>query len=125
MTENLPATTAQPRRAKHLLDPNAPRVRRDPAQTRAEKAKLQNVQRWVASTLAVTTILHMAAGLVLAAVVVPDDRVDARIGLNVIAGAFGVMSVAAGLGIHGRRVLSWWLLLGALVAPIGLWVTFA
>ncbi|KRF13776.1 hypothetical protein ASG90_13125 [Nocardioides sp. Soil797] len=125
MTEEQTAAAVQPRRAKHLLDPNNPRPQVDLAKLREEKAKLQNVQRWVGSTLAVTTILHMAVGLVIAAVVVPDDRIDAKVGLNLIAGAFGVMAVAAGLVIHGRRVLSWWLLLGALVLPIGLWVTFA
>ncbi|QIX27840.1 hypothetical protein ncot_15520 [Nocardioides sp. JQ2195] len=125
MTERQPATTVQPRRAKHLMDPSNPRRQVDPEQLREEKRKLQNVQRWVGSTLAVTTILHMAAGLVIAAMVVPDDRLDAKIGLNVIAGAFGVLSVAAGLVIHARPVLSWWLLLGVLVTPIGLLATFA
>lgn len=123
MSQNKAVTSPQPRRAKHLIDPNAPRRTTDPAARREAKRKLQNVQRWVGSTLAVTTILHMAAGLVIAAMVVSDDRLDAQIGLNVIAGAFGVMAVAAGLVIHGRRVLSWWLLLGVLVTPIGLWLT--
>ncbi|WP_235735692.1 hypothetical protein [Nocardioides alcanivorans] len=80
------------------------------------------MQRWVASTLAVTTILHLVAGLVLAAMVVPDEKTSAMVGLNVIAGAFGVIAVASWLLIHGRRVLSWWLLLGLPVIPIGLWL---
>lgn len=125
MTDEQSAAAVQPRRAKHLLDPNNPRRDFDPVRLRQEKAKLQRVQRWVGSTLAVTTILHMAAGLVIAAIVVPDDRLDARIGLNVIAGAFGVMAVASALVIHGRSLKSWWLALGALVTPIGLLITFA
>lgn len=125
MTDNQPAAAVVPRRAKHLLDPDNPRRQVDPAKLREEKLKLQNVQRWVGSTLAVTTILHMAAGLVIAAMMVPDDRIDARVGLNVIAGAFGLMSVAVALAIHGRSLRSWWLLLGAAVTPIGLLITFA
>jgi hypothetical protein len=34
-----------------------------------------------------------------------------------------VVAVAAGLAIHGRSLLSWWLLLGTLPAFIGLWLT--
>ena len=108
--------TAPPKRRRHLMDPANPvRPRND--------AALTNVQRWVGSTLAVTTIGHLVAGLVLAAMIVPESEMPARIGLNVIAGAFGVIAVASWLLIHGKRVLSWWLLLGVLVVPIGLWLT--
>lgn len=107
------------RRPRHLMDPNAPRPVRDLA---AEKQKLSRVQKWVMSTLAVTTILHMAVGLIIAAMIVPER--SGQIGLNIIAGAFGVMAVAAGLAIHGRHILSPWLLLGTVPAFIGLWLTF-
>lgn len=85
---------------------------------------LSQVQKWVMSTLAVITLGHMAAGLVLAALVMSDDRMDARIGLPVIAGAFGMLAVAAGLAIHGRRALSPWLLLGLLPMFVGYWLDF-
>ena len=109
---------APPRRRKHLMDPNNPQpIPRDPM-------SLSQVQTWVLSTLAVTTILHMSGGLVLAALTVPHDRTVARVGLLVIAGLFGVMSVAAGLGIHKRSVLSWWLLLGWIPAVVGAYFVF-
>jgi hypothetical protein len=84
---------------------------------------LTSVQQWVLSVLAVTTILHLAAGLVVAAMVSPDSRSDAQIGLNILAGVTAVGAVAAGMGIHGKNPLSWWLLLGFLVTPIGLYLT--
>lgn len=84
---------------------------------------LSQVQRWVLSVLAVTTILHLSAGLVVAAVFAPDNRPDAQIGLNILGGVTAVGAVAAGLGIHGRNPLSWWLVLGLLVIPIGLFLT--
>jgi hypothetical protein len=105
---------AQQRRRKHLLDPDHPR----PPQRYS--TSLSTVQTWVLSTLAVTTILHLSVGMVVAALFVDPDRTDARIGLLVIAGLFGVVSVATGLAIHRRRILSWWLVLGwvpTVVAP--------
>lgn len=107
--------TPQPRR-KHLMDPNNLQAHR------SDPMSLSQVQKWVLSTLAVTTILHMAAGVVIAAAFVEPERVGARIGLLVIAGLFGVMAVAAGLVIHQRKPWSWWLLLGWLPALVGAWV---
>jgi hypothetical protein len=107
-----------PKRAKHLMDPANPvRQVNDHALTR--------VQRTVASVLATTTILHLSAGLIVAAVFVDDEYVAARVGLNLIAGAFAVIAVGVGFAIHGRKPLSPWLLLGVVVAGIGLVVTFA
>lgn len=83
---------------------------------------LSQVQKWVMSTLAVSTILHLAAGLVLAAMYV--DTLDAQIGLLVIAGAFGVIAVAVGLMIHQRTPLSPWLALGVLPTLIGAYLVF-
>jgi hypothetical protein len=85
---------------------------------------LTQVQKWVLSSLAVTTILHLAAGLIVAAVAVDDSRIDARVGLLVIAGAFGVLAVAAGIAIHGRRLLTPWLLLGTIPAVVGIPLVF-
>jgi hypothetical protein len=78
------------------------------------------VQQWVLSALAVTTILHMSGGLVLAAMFLPEERgVGAQIGLNIVAAAFGVMAVAVGLAIHKRSPLSPWLLVGVLPGIVG------
>jgi hypothetical protein len=84
---------------------------------------LTTVQQWVLSVLAVTTILHLAAGLVVAAMFSPSSRPDAQIGLNVLAGLVGMGAVAAGRGIHRKNPISWWLLLGVAVTPIGLYLT--
>lgn len=104
---------ATPRR-RHLMDPHAP-VRDQygsPGTTR--------VQTWVMSTLVVTTILHMAGGLLVAAWFIDAADTVPRVGLSVIAGAFGVMAVGAGLAIHKRPLLSPWLLLGLLPTVVGL-----
>jgi predicted anti-sigma-YlaC factor YlaD len=111
---------AAPRRQRHLLDPED--LRRSHARTQSSHASLTNVQRWVMSVLAVTTILHLAVGLVVAAVYV-DRGTSARVGLSVIAAAFGVIAVATGLVIHRRSALSPWLLLGLLPGVAGLWLS--
>jgi hypothetical protein len=80
---------------------------------------LTRVQRWVMSVLAVTTILHMSGGLILASLVI-DASTASRVLLCVIGGAFGVIAVAVGLGIHGRNVVSPWLLLGFIPLVVGL-----
>jgi hypothetical protein len=36
----------------------------------------------------------------------------------------GVIAVATGLIIHGKRPLSWWLLLGLVPGLVGAWFTF-
>ena len=106
----------------HLLDMHAPRqVVQDPAK---DERDLVRVQKWVMSVLAVTTILHLSGGMVVAAVLLDDSPDTSRIGLNVIAGVFGAIAVATGLAIHGRRILSPWLLLGLVPTLIGLWLTF-
>ena len=120
MTSTTPSRQTDKRR-RHLLDLDAPRrVVSDPA---AEERSLGRVQRWVMSTLAVITILHMSAGLILAAMYLDDATRASQIGLNVIAGAFGVLAVVVGLAIHGRRLLSPWLLLGLVPTVVGLWLT--
>lgn len=101
-------------RRRHLMDPNAP-VRDQygsPGTTR--------VQTWVMSTLVVTTILHMAGGLLVAAWFIDEAETVPRVGLSVIAGAFGVMAVGAGLAIHRKPLLSPWLALGLLPMVVGL-----
>ena len=109
------------KRPRHLLDPDDLGRPRDLV---AEKRSLTRVQQWVMSVLAVTTILHMSGGLVLAAMFLPEERgVGAQVGLNVIAGVFGILAVAVGLAIHRRSVLSPWLALGVLPGIVGIWLT--
>lgn len=111
----------QERGRRHLLDLDAPRkVVLDPV---GEERDLARVQRWVMSTLAVVTLLHLVVGVVVAAVTLDAPR-DSLIGLNVIAGVFASLAVAAARAIHGRNVLSPWLLLGVLPTAVGLWLTF-
>lgn len=108
----------EPARRKHLMTPGQPRPQN------REPMSLGQVQRWVLSTLAVITIEHLAAGLVVAALFMPDDRLDSKIGLLVIAALFGVVAVATALIIHQRRILSPWLLLGTLPALVGVYLAF-
>jgi hypothetical protein len=108
---------APPRRRRHLIDPDAPRPVRDRA---SEDKSLTTVQRWVMSALVVTTILHLVMGLIIAAIFIDDPSPGARVGLCVIAGAFGVIAVALALLIHGKRPVSPWLLLGLVPSAVGI-----
>ncbi len=105
-------------RARHLMDPAAPR-------RMADDTSLTRVQRRVLSALVVTTILHLSVGLVVAAVAVPEGETAARVGLNIIGAAFGVLAVASGFLIHQRSALSPWLLLGVLPGVVGLWIVLS
>jgi hypothetical protein len=121
MASSVPARRQEKGRG-HLLDLDAPRrVIQDPEKDARDLAR---VQRWVMSTLAVTTILHLVVGLVVAAVMLDDAPDTSKVGLNVIAGIFGSMAVATGLAIHGKRIVSPWLLLGVVPTAVGLWLTF-
>ena len=104
----------------HLLDLDAPRV--VVADPEGDARDLARVQRWVMSTLAVTTILHLVVGLVIAAATLDDSPLSSQVGLAVVAGVFGAIAVAVGRAIHGRRILSPWLLLGAVPTLVGLWL---
>lgn len=107
--------TDTPKRPRHLMDPANPvRMVNDHSLTR--------VQRTVMSVLAGTTILHLAVGLVIAAVMIDEDKTPARVGLNIIAGAFGVVAVAAARLIHQRNPLTPWLVVGLLPAAVGLFL---
>lgn len=102
---------------RHLMDPSAPPAPRDHA---AETRSVTRVQRWVMSTLMVTTVAHLAVGLIVAAMFLEDPRPGARVGLCLIAGAFGVLAVAGALLIHGRRPWSPWLALGLIPTVVGI-----
>ncbi len=110
------------RRPRHLLDPND--LQRHHQRSQGSSHSLTRVQQWVISFLAVTTILHLAGGVAVVAIFMDEARLDARIGLNVIAGVIGVLAVAAGLLIHRKNPLSPWLLLGLVPMCVSLWLTF-
>ena len=80
---------------------------------------ITSVQRWIMSSLAVTTFLHLAGGLVLAARYV--ELHSSKVGLLVISSAFGVLAFPAGLLIPGRSPLHPLLLLGLVPALVGAW----
>jgi hypothetical protein len=98
------------------MDPANPRPQAGPSMS------MSSVQRWVMSVLAVTTIMHFAGGLVLAAVFLETTRAGAQVGLCVIAGVVGVLGVAAGFLIHQKSVLTPWLVVGLLPAVVGLFL---
>ena len=107
-----------PRRAKHLIDPSAPRQRA----SAEDIARLERVQRTVMSVLVGTTIFHLSIGLVIAAVVIDDSQRVAQVGLCLLGGAFGVVAVAAAFAIHRRPPVSPWLLVGLVPTVVGLFV---
>lgn len=109
-----------PRVRRHLIDPANP-----PRRSAQKSMSIGQVQKWVLSALAVTTILHLSAGLIIAAIFLAPERGDVgKVGLNVIAGLIGVGAAAAFRGIHQKPVLSAWLLLGFLPCLVGLYLTF-
>jgi hypothetical protein len=111
-----PGRPGPPAVRKHLMTPGQPRP-----QQRASMS-ITSVQRWVMSSLVTVTILHLAAGFVVAAYMA--ERLEGRIGLLVISGAFGVIAFVAALLIHQHRLLSFWLLPGLLPALVGVWWVF-
>ena len=81
--------------------------------------RLTSVQRWVVSVLAVTTILHLSVGLIVAAYFLDSEAVFSRIGLCVIGAGFGVVAAAVGRLIHQKPIASSWLLLGLVPGVVG------
>lgn len=102
------------------MDPAAPPERPDPA----DLERLKRVQRNVASALVLTTVLHLAVGLVLAADHVAEDRLDAQVALIVLGTASMVLGVGAVLAIQRHRILSPWLVTGLLPGIAGWWWVF-
>jgi hypothetical protein len=101
------------------MDPANPR--RQSSSAGSGSMSMGSVQRWVMSALAVTTIAHFSAGLVLAAIFLETPRPGAQIGLDVIAGIVGVLGIAAGFAIHQKSPLTPWLVLGLIPAAVGLY----
>lgn len=112
------------RRARHLIDPSNPRPRPTGEERRVEQARLNRVREWVTSALAVTTVFHLSVGLSIAAIFMDDDKVAAKIGLNVIGAILLVAGIGGARAIHHKRPLSTWLLLGVVPACIGLYLSF-
>jgi len=110
------------KRPRHLMDPDNPV--REVKSAASGSMHLEPVQKWVLSILAAVTIAHLAAGLVIAAMYVDESRTDAQIGLNILAGAFGVIAVVVFRTIHQLKPLSAWLLLGLIPTVAGLYLTF-
>jgi hypothetical protein len=107
------------RKPRHLIDFDNPR----PAPTRGGMS-LSEVQKWVMSVLAFVTIEHLAGGIVLAAVFTDERHAAARVGLNVMASVTGVLAVLLVRVIHGKPLLSPWLLVGLLPGLVGAWFCF-
>lgn len=82
---------------------------------------LTHVKQWVASVLVVFTVAHLAVGMAIGAVAIDPVYQSSRIGLCVIAAAFGVLGLAGGFLIHRRSPFTPWLVLGILPAAVGLW----
>jgi len=82
--------------------------------------RLTQVQRWVVSVLAVTTILHLSVGLVIAAFFVDESAELSRFGLCVIGGLFGVVAAGVGRLIHQKPIASPWLAAGFLPGIVGI-----
>ncbi len=112
-----PATTP-PRARKHLMVPGQAR---GPSATSHSTVM---VQRWVLTVLMLSIVLHLAGALALAAYLVDADVPSSRIGLLVIAGVMGALSVAAVLVIHRRNPFSPLLLAGLVPAVVGAYACF-
>jgi uncharacterized membrane protein len=107
------------RKPRHLIDFDNPR----PAPS-SNGMSLSQVQKWVMSALAFVTIEHLAGGIALAAIFTDERHVAARVGLNVMATVTGVLAVVLVRVIHGKRLLSPWLLVGLLPGLVGAWFCF-
>ncbi len=117
MSSNLPER-AQPRRARHLMDPNALPQR----QATYDDASVRRVQRWVMSALVVVVAFLLAGGWVLIAGWIVSKPAGQWVLLG-NAAAFGVAGVAGALVIHQRRWLSPLLLLGFVPLVVGaVWI---
>ncbi|HET6154506.1 MAG TPA: hypothetical protein VFE15_16295 [Marmoricola sp.] len=115
-------TSDQPRVAKHLIDPANPPRRQRPEERAQDLAKLNRVRQWVMSALLVTTLFHLAVGLIIASLFVDHHRVDARVGLNVIAAILLIAAIGAARVIHQKSPLSIWLALGLVPSAVGLYL---
>ncbi|MGA8845070.1 MAG: hypothetical protein WB471_00455 [Nocardioides sp.] len=111
-----------PRRAAHLIDPDAPRKQSTPE----DRARLERVQRTVMSVLVGTTIFHLSIGMVIGAAFIDDSERVAQVGLCLLGGAFGVIAVMAAFAIHRQAFtpakLGIALAIGSIPTLVGLYV---
>lgn len=108
-----------PRRQRHLHDPDHPRPR-----PTGRVMSIEEVQRWVMSVLAVTTVLTLAGVTAFAAVVTDVDRLDARLGFTLTSAGIGLAAVVSGRLIHERSPYTPWVLAGLVPALVGAYLTF-
>lgn len=85
---------------------------------------ITTVQRWIMSSLALVTIEHLAAGIVIAAVFMDPSEPGNRIGLLVVATVLAAGGLVAFRLIHQKAPLSGWLALALLPAAVGAWLCF-
>ena len=83
------------------------------------------VQKWVMSVLAVSTVLHMSGALVIFSISIDEAHQTSRVGLLVSAGIFGILAIMLGRLIHQASVLTPWVVLGLIPMGIGFWWIFA
>lgn len=86
--------------------------------------QIGEVQKWVMSVLAVSTVLHMAGALILFAATFDESKQSSQIGVLIISGAFGILAVMTGRIIHKASPLTPWLVLGLIPMAIGFWWIF-
>ncbi|MEP7089906.1 MAG: hypothetical protein ABI776_07315 [Nocardioidaceae bacterium] len=112
------ASAPRPRSQRHLMSAGGPRP-----QARYSTS-VDQIQRWVLSSLAIVTLGHLSAGLVVAALFLPQDAVGSRVGLLGIAGLTGVVAVVSVLLIHRRGLWSPWLMVGFVPTVVGAFLAF-
>lgn len=82
---------------------------------------VKQVQRWVITALVITTAIHFVGGLLLMASHLGTP--DAFWVLTIISGIVMTLSVAGSLILHQKKILSPWLLVGAIPLVISfIWV---
>jgi membrane glycosyltransferase len=112
--------TAAPRR-RHLMDPNAPRQKKDPEAVK----KLETTQRRVVSAVVMTIVLHLTAALIISAVFdVAGDKAFTKVALVVIGALFWNVGIGAVLALNKKAPLSLWHLTSLVPLAIGLWLAF-
>jgi hypothetical protein len=99
------------------MDPNAPRKAADPK----DLERLHRVQRRVASVLIITTLVHLTAGLILAADAITDEKRYAQVILILIGATFYVLGIGGVCAINKKPLLTWWMLTGLIPVAAGLW----
>lgn len=85
--------------------------------------ELLRVQRWVASTLALTVAYVWSSGMVLGALYTVDQsRTGAQIGILSMAAVIGAAAIVGVRVINGLSILTPWLLAGLFPSAVGAWV---